>query len=216
AVDPAQPARAAWKEIVPERKDATLDSATLAGGRLGLVYLKDAVTHLEVHGLDGKLVREVALPDVGTATNVVGREDEDEAYFAFESYTHPKEIFRTSMANGGAELYSRVKVPVDPSQYETEQIFATSKDGTRVPVFDDFIAAAEELVKQGFTQPSRLAIRGGSNGGLLVSAVEMQRPDLFGAVLCHVPLVDMVRYQLFGSGKTWIPEYGSADDPAQF
>src|SRR5205823_15064298 len=123
AVDPSRPARADWSEIVPERRDATLDSRVLVGGKLSLVYLKDAVTHLEVHGLDGKLVREVPLPDVGTARNLVGREDEDEAYFAFESYTHPKEIFRTSMANGGAELYSRVKVPVDPSQYETEQIF---------------------------------------------------------------------------------------------
>ena len=289
AVDPAHPARKDWKEIVPERKDATLDSTRLAGGKLALVYLKDAVTHLEVHDLGGKLVREVALPDVGTASNLVGREDEDEAYFEFKSYTHPPEIFRTSVARGGAELYSRVKLPVDPSLYETEQIFATSKDGTRVPVFvvhrkaavrdgkapallyayggfniaitpgfrgsiypwlerggvyaeavlrggseygeewhragmlgnkqhvfDDFIAVAEELVKRGFTRPSQLAIRGGSNGGLLVGAAEIQRPDLFAVVLCHVPLIDMLRYHLFGSGKTWIPEYGSADDPEQF
>jgi prolyl oligopeptidase len=289
AVDPAHPERARWSEIVRERSDATLDSTVLVGGKLSLVYLKDAVTHLEVHGLDGKLVREVPLPDVGTARNLVGREDEDEAYFEFNSYTHPPEIFRTSVARGGAELYSRVKLPVDPSLYETEQIFATSKDGTRVPVFvvhrkgaprdgaapallygyggfniaitpvfkgniypwlerggiyaeavlrggseygedwhragmlqnkqhvfDDFISAAEALVKQGFTTPSRLAIRGGSNGGLLVAAAETQRPDLFAVVLCHVPLIDMLRYQLFGSGKTWISEYGSADDAEQF
>ncbi|HYZ88334.1 MAG TPA: prolyl oligopeptidase family serine peptidase, partial [Myxococcales bacterium] len=289
AVDPAHPERARWSEIVRERPDATLDSTVLVGGKLSLVYLKDAVTHLEVHALDGKLVRELPLPDVGTAHNLVGREDEDEAYFEFNSYTHPPEIFRTSVARGGADLYSRVKLPVDPSLYETEQIFATSKDGTRVPVFvvhrkgaprdgaapallygyggfniaitpafkgsiypwlerggvyaeavlrggseygedwhragmlqnkqhvfDDFISAAEALVKQGFTTPSRLAIRGGSNGGLLVAAAETQRPDLFAAVLCHVPLIDMLRYQLFGSGKTWIPEYGSADDPEQF
>ncbi len=193
------------------------------------------------------------------------------------------------MARGGAELYSRVKLPVDPSLYETEQIFATSKDGTRVPVFvvhrkgaardgkapallyayggfnvaitpafkgsiypwlerggvyaeavlrggseygedwhragmlqnkqhvfDDFIAAAEALVEQGLTRPSQLAIRGGSNGGLLVGAAETQRPDLFAVVLCHVPLIDMLRYHLYGSGKTWIPEYGTADDPEQF
>jgi prolyl oligopeptidase len=289
AVDPAHPARADWSEIVPERPDATLDSAVVVGGKLSLVYLKDAVTHLEVHALTGKLVREVPLPDVGTARNLVGREDEDEAYFEFTSYTHPPEIFRTSVAKGGAELYSRVKLPVDPSLYETEQIFATGNDGTRVPVFvvhgkgvprdgtapallygyggfniaitpafkgsiypwlerggiyaeavlrggseygeewhragmlqnkqhvfDDFVAAGEALVKQGLTQPARLVIRGGSNGGLLVAAAEIQRPDLFAAVLCHVPLVDMLRYQRFGSGKTWISEYGTADDPAQF
>ena len=289
AVDPARPARDAWKEIVPERKDETLDSTRLVGGKLALVYLKDAVTHLEVHDLDGELVRELPLPDLGTAGNLVGREDEDEAYFEFKSYTHPPEIFRTSVARGGAELYSRVKLPVDPSLYETEQIFATSKDGTRVPVFvvhrkgaardgkapallyayggfnvaitpafkgsiypwlerggvyaeavlrggseygedwhragmlqnkqhvfDDFIAAAEALVEQGLTRPSQLAIRGGSNGGLLVGAAETQRSDLFAVVLCHVPLIDMLRYHLYGSGKTWIPEYGTADDPEQF
>ena len=289
AVDPARPVREAWKEIVPERTDATLDSTRLVGGKLALVYLKDAVTHLEVHDLDGKLVREIALPDVGTAGNLVGREDEDEAYFEFKSYTHPPEIFRTSVARGGTEMYSRVKLPVDPALYETEQIFAVSNDGTRVPVFvvrrrgaprdgkapallygyggfnvaitpafkgsiypwlerggvyaeavlrggseygedwhragmlrnkqqvfDDFIAAAEELVRRGYTRPSRLAIRGGSNGGLLVGAAETQRPDLFAVALCHVPLIDMLRYHLYGSGKTWIPEYGTADDPEQF
>src|SRR5438132_5058576 len=88
--------------------------------------------------------------------------------------------------------------------------------GNKQHVFDDFIAAAEELVRQGYTESSRLAIRGGSNGGLLVGAAETQRPDLFAVVLCHVPLIDMLRYHLYGSGKTWISEYGSADDAAQF
>ena len=83
-------------------------------------------------------------------------------------------------------------------------------------VFDDFIAAAEHLIAAGWTRPGRLAIRGGSNGGLLVGAAMTQRPDLFAAVICAVPLLDMVRYHLFGSGKTWIPEYGSSDDPVQF
>lgn len=288
AVDPARPARAAWTEIVPERS-ANLESSTLVGGKLALVYLQDAITHLEIHELDGTLRREVPLPDVGTARNLVGREDEDEAYFEFASYTRPPEIYRTSVARGGADLYSRVKLPVDPSLYETEQIFAASKDGTRVPVFvvhrkgiardgsapallygyggfnvaitpafkgsiypwlerggvyaeavlrggseygeewhragmlgskqhvfDDFLASAEALVKEGFTRPSRLVLRGGSNGGLLVAAAEVERPDLFAAVLCHVPLIDMLRYHLYGSGKTWISEYGSADDAEQF
>ena len=83
-------------------------------------------------------------------------------------------------------------------------------------VFDDFIAAAECLVASGYTTPDRLAIEGGSNGGLLVAAVMLQRPDLFGAVICRVPVADMLRYHLFTVGRFWIPEYGSADDPAQF
>jgi prolyl oligopeptidase len=83
-------------------------------------------------------------------------------------------------------------------------------------VFDDFVGAAEHLVKEGYTKSDRLAISGASNGGLLVGAAVVQRPDLFSAVLCGVPLLDMVRYHLFGSGKTWMSEYGSADDPEQF
>ncbi|WP_234022876.1 prolyl oligopeptidase family serine peptidase [Sorangium cellulosum] len=83
-------------------------------------------------------------------------------------------------------------------------------------MFDDVIAAAEHLVRQGYTRPDRLVLEGRSNGGLLVGAAITQRPDLFKAALCQVPLMDMVRYHLFGSGKTWIEEYGSADDPEDF
>jgi prolyl oligopeptidase len=83
-------------------------------------------------------------------------------------------------------------------------------------VFDDFIAAAEWLVKNGYTSPSRLAITGASNGGLLVGAAFTQRPDIFAAVACRYPLLDMVRYQRFLVAKYWVPEYGSAEDPAQF
>ena len=280
------PASGKWTEIVPERTDAQLDDASIVGGKLALLYLKDVISHVEVHDLDGKLVREVPLPAVGTSTNLLGDEDDDEAYFQFESFTFPIEIYRTSVARGGAEPYFKLKIPVDPSAYEVEQVFTASKDGTRVPlflvhkkgaprnpatptllygyggflvseapvfspslypwleaggvyalailrgggeygeewhragmlerkqnVFDDFIAAGEYLVKEKWADPAHLAIRGGSNGGLLVGAAEVQRPDLFGVVLCHVPLLDMVRYHLFGSGKTWVSEYGSVEDP---
>ena len=288
-VDPLKPARREWKEIVPERRDATLGSASIVGGKLALSYLKDVVSHLEIHELDGALAREVTLPGIGTASHLAGDEDDDEAYYSFESFTFPPEIYRTSVQRGGAEVYFRLSVPVDPKPYLVEQVFAASKDGTRVPifvvrrkdqpldgsaktilygyggflvslqptfsaslyaflerggvyalanlrggaeygedwhragmldkkqnVFDDYIAAAEHLIKAGYTSKGKLAIRGGSNGGLLVGAAETQRPDLFGAVLCGVPLLDMVRYHLFGSGKTWISEYGSAEDAAQF
>jgi prolyl oligopeptidase len=289
AVDPSHPARAQWKEIVPERKNATLDASTIVGGKLALVYLEDVLTRLEVHEMDGKLARNLALPDLGTASYLVGREDDDEAYFSFESFTSPSSIYRTSVKDGGTELVFRSKVPIDPSRYVTEQVWASSKDGTRLPVFivhakdqkpsgdapvlltgyggflvseqpkfkgeiypwlerggvyavavlrgggeygeewhragmltrkqnvfDDFYAAAEKLVADRWTRPDLIAVRGGSNGGLLVAAAETQRPGAFGVVLCNVPLVDMVRYHLFGSGKTWISEYGSADDPEQF
>jgi prolyl oligopeptidase len=288
-VDPARPDRAGWKEIVAERPDATLEGTSIIGGHLALSYLKDAASLLEVRKLDGKVVRQVPLPSLGSVGGPIGLPDEDEAYFSFESYTVPMEIYSTSMKTGKTELYTRTKVPVDPSPFMIEQVFYPSKDGTRISmfivrrkdlkkdgaaktllygyggfqkaetplfvgsiypwlerggiyaapnlrggseygeewhkagmleskqnVFDDFTAAAEHLIKEGYTRPERLAIKGGSNGGLLVGAAMTQRPDLFGAVLCGVPLLDMVRYHLFGSGKTWISEYGSAADASQF
>ncbi len=286
--DPAKPARAAWTEIVKERADATLRSSGIVGGRLSLLYLKDVVSHLEVAELDGQPVREVALPAIGSAGGVYGREDEDVGYFTFNSFTYPNEIYEVSMKTGTSTLWFRQKVPVQPEGYAVEQIFARSKDGTRVPmfvvrgkdrpkdgtaplllygyggfrgveapsfrasiypwlerggtyavvnlrggaefgeewhragmttrkqnVFDDFAAAAEKLHADGYSKPARTVIFGGSNGGLLVGAAMTQRPELFRVVLCDVPLLDMVRYHRFGSGKTWIEEYGSAEDPAE-
>ncbi|WP_437926615.1 prolyl oligopeptidase family serine peptidase [Sorangium sp. So ce291] len=288
-VDPDRPERAAWKEIVPERPDATLDSVSVVGGHLALSYLKDASSRVEVRALDGRLVREVPLPGIGTVGGPSGLPDEDEAYFSFESFTSPQEIYATSIRTGETALYTRTEVPVDPSAFTVEQTFFPSRDGTKISmfivrrkdmkkdgssrallygyggfqisqtpsftasmypwlerggvyavanlrgggeygeawhrdgmllkkqnVFDDFIAAAEHLVREGYTRSERLVIQGGSNGGLLVGAALTQRPELFRAAVCGVPLLDMVRYHLFGSGKTWISEYGSADDPAQF
>ena len=288
SVDPRHPERDQWKEIVKE-SGASLVSSGVIGGRLAVTYLENAASKVEVRELDGTLVREVALRGVGTVGGPIGNEDEDEAYFSFESFTVPSEIYATSMKSGATTLYSKVEVPVDPSAYVVEQVFYPSKDGTRVSmfvvhrkdlvkdgssrlmlygyggfqasqtpafsasiypwlerggifavpnlrggseygeewhrggmllkkqnVFDDFIGAAEYLIRERFTQTDRLVISGGSNGGLLVGAAETQRPDLFSAVLCAVPLLDMVRYHLSGAGKTWISEYGSADDSAQF
>ena len=289
AVDPKKLDRKDWKEIVPERADATIDGASIIGGRLAVSYLKNATSALEVLELDGKKVRDVPLPGVGTVGGPSGRSDEDAAYFSFTSFTTPSEIHEMSMKTGAAKLYAKVKVPVDASPFTVEQVFYPSKDGTRVSmfvvhrkdlkkdgstrallygyggfqisetsvftasiypwlergglyavpnlrggseygdewhkqgmltkkqnVFDDFIGAAEYLIKEGYTRPDRLAIHGASNGGLLVGAAVTQRPDLFSAALCGVPLLDMVRYHLFGSGKTWIGEYGSSDDAEQF
>ena len=288
-VDPGKLGREDWREIVPERADATIDSASIIGGRLAVSYLENATSALSIHELDGAKVRDVTLPGLGTVGGPSGRSDEDEAFFSFTSFTAPSEIHEMSMKTGAVRLYSKVKVPVDTSPYTVEQVFYPSRDGTRISmfivrrkdlkkdgstramlygyggfqvsetsvftasiypwlergglyavpnlrggseygeewhrhgmllekqnVFDDFTGAAEFLIAQGYTRPDRLAIHGGSNGGLLVGAALTQRPELFSAALCSVPLLDMVRYHRFGSGKTWISEYGSADDPAQF
>lgn len=288
-VDPRKPERDAWKEIVPERADAILDGAGVIGGRLALSYLKNVTSRLEIHDLDGKLLHEVPLPGLGTMGGPSGREDEDEAYFSYESFTTPSEIHELSMKTFQTKLYSKVVVPVDPTPYTVEQVFYPSKDGTKVSmfvvhrkdlkkdgrartlmfgyggfqisetshfsasiypwlerggiyavpnlrggseygeewhkhgmllekqnVFDDLFGAAEFLIKEGFTKADRLAVYGGSNGGLLTGAAITQRPDLFSAVVCAVPLLDMVRYHKSGSGGTWVQEYGSAEDPEQF
>ena len=288
-IDPQKPDRAAWTEVIPERKDTAIDEMSVVGGRLGLVTIKDVALGLEVHTLDGKLAYQVALPEPGSVSPFVGNEDEDEAHYEFESFGRPPEIYAISMRSGKSELRSTTRVPVDPSRVLTEQRFAVSKDGTRVPyfvirdksrtldgsapallngyggfsvaltpsftssaypwieqgglyvvanlrggneygerwheagmrqnkqnVFDDYIAVAEDLIAQHYTRSDRLVLRGRSNGGLLVGAALTQRPELFRTVICGVPLLDMLRYHLYGSGKTWIAEYGSADDPTDF
>jgi prolyl oligopeptidase len=247
------------------------------------------VSQAEIRDEDGKLVRTIETPTIGALGGASGNSDDDLLYYQFQSFTYPTEVFETSVKTGKTSTFYKLKVPVDASKYAVEQIFATSKDGTRVPffvihakdmvkdgksptilhgyggfqvanppyfatsifpwlehggvwvlanlrggseygeewhrhgmrhekqnVFDDYFAVAEELVKQGFTSPGKLAALGGSNGGLLVGAAITQRPDLFRVALCAVPLLDMVRYHQFGSGKTWIEEYGSADDAADF
>jgi prolyl oligopeptidase len=288
-VDPAHVERDRWKEIVPERTDGTLESVGVVGHRLALGYLKDVVAHVELHDEDGALLRELKLPTLGSSSALGGEVDDDLAYYTFQSFTYPTEIFETSVAKGTTSTWYKLSIPVDPSQYAVEQLFATSKDGTRVPffvvhardlkkdggapailwgyggfqvaqtpvfassiypwleqggvwvsanlrggseygeawhrqgmrrdkqhVFDDYVAVAEEVIRQGFTRPAKLVALGRSNGGLLVGAAITQRPDLFGAALCGVPLLDMVRYPLFGSGKTWVEEYGSPDDTGDF
>jgi len=286
-IDPAKPDRSAWIEIVPERRDATLDEMSLVGGKLSIDYLKDVVSELEVRDLDGKLVRRVPLPAKGTASALGGNPDDDDAYFSFTSFTYPTEIYETSVKTGATKLYFKLDVPVDPTKFAVDQEFAQSRDGTRVPyfviapkgvdrtkaptlvygyggflitmsphftssaypwlehggiyvvanlrgggeygeawhqagmrhqkqhVFDDLKAVIESLNHEG-VPPEHVAVRGASNGGLLVAAAITQFPQLFKVGLCGVPLVDMLRYQKFGSGRTWIEEYGTADDPQDF
>jgi prolyl oligopeptidase len=279
----------AWQEIVPERGDAIIYRWSIVGGRLSLVTMRDAQQRLEVRELDGKLAYELMLPGAGSVSPLIGNEDEDEAYFRSEGFAVPPEIHEISVRTSKTTLRYQTRVPVDATRYVTEQLFATSKDGTRVPyfllrdrerpldgtapallygyggfsipltptftttafpwlehggvfaianlrggseygedwhlagmrhnkqhVFDDFIAVAEALVARRATSADRLVIRGDSNGGLLVGAALTQRPDLFKVALCGVPLLDMLRYELYGSGKTWIEEYGSATNAEDF
>jgi prolyl oligopeptidase len=287
AVDPRRPAREHWKEIVAEN-DGALQSIDVIGGRLVLTYLRNANTAIEVRRLDGRPLRPIALPGLGSAS-IYGRPDDDEAFVYYGGFETPSTILRTSIRSGKTTEWSRITLPIDLSFIESEQVWYPSKDGTRISmflvrrkgarptgatptllygyggfrvslepafsadwatwlemggmvaipnlrgggeygedwhkagmltakqnVFDDFIAAARYLVAEKWTSPAKLAIYGGSNGGLLVGAAMTQAPELFGAVVCAVPLLDMVRYHLAGSGRTWIHEYGSAEDPEQF
>ncbi|MBV9947873.1 MAG: S9 family peptidase, partial [Myxococcales bacterium] len=134
-VDPAHAERAAWTEIVPERADATLEGAGIVGHALSLVYLKDVVTELELRDEDGKPIRTIELPGIGSSGGLAGNVDDDLAYYAFQSFTYPTVIEETSVKAGKTGTFYRLKVPVDPSAYVVEQRFATSRDGTRVPFF---------------------------------------------------------------------------------
>ena len=288
AVDLNNPARAGWRPLIAERKDASIQGVSLARGILVVTLLKDAATRIELYALDGKPLGELPLPGIGTA-RLSTSQDRTEAFLSYASFNEPPGIYRVDLATKKSELWESPKVPVDPSTVEVKQVFYASKDGTKVPmfvvhrkglkldgtnptllyayggfnvsstpsfsatlfpwfeaggvyalaclrgggeygdawheagmlekkqnVFDDFIAAAEWLVAQKYTNPAKLAVAGGSNGGLLTGAVLTQRPELFGAVVSQVPLLDMLRYQSFLMARYWIPEYGSAEDPAQF
>jgi prolyl oligopeptidase len=277
-----------WKEIIPE-SDAVLENLSIFGGMLFAQYEKNASSQLERFDLEGKPLGDVRLPALGTAAGIGGRWDRKEMFFGFQSFTIPASVYQVDLPSGQTSLWDRVQAPIDPSAYDVKQVWFSSKDGTKIPmfvfhkkglelngknptlltgyggfnisltpsfsaarylwlehggvfavanlrggaefgedwhragmldkkqnVFDDFIAAAEFLISDQITDKDHLAIQGGSNGGLLVGAALTERPHLFRAVVCQVPLLDMLRYQHFQIAKLWIPEYGSADDPEQF
>jgi prolyl oligopeptidase len=288
-VDLKNPSPSNWREIVPAGSDA-IEGYSLAGGKLFVTYLHNVSSQIKIFDIEGKHVGEVPLPGLGASGGIVGRWNTDEAFFVFTSYVTPGAIYRYDAATRKTELWERPAVPFKSEEFETEQVWYSSKDGTKVPmflvhkkglkpdgkrnvllygyggfnlsltpsfnavaalwverggvyavanlrggsefgearhkagmldkkqnVFDDFIAAAEWLINNNYTTPSRLAIRGGSNGGLLVGAALTQRPELYRAVLCEFPDLDMIGYYRFkNNNPPALLEYGNASDPEQF
>jgi prolyl oligopeptidase len=286
-VDLTDPARENWQEIIPEC-DAVLEEFSLLGRRLVVNYTRNVSSQLKVFEPDGKYVRDISLPAIGSAW-AWGRCDSNEASLIFTSFHIPVVSYRYNVQKDTKEIWWQPKVPIDSNMFEVKQVWYQSKDGTNVPmfivhrkglnldgqnptlvtgyggfnasltprfsvdaalwieaggvyaqpnlrgggefgeewhkagmldkkqnVFDDFIAAAEWLIANGYTCPAKLAVSGGSNGGLLVGAALTQRPELFQAVVCGYPLLDMVRYHKFLIAQYWVSEYGSAEDPNQF
>lgn len=287
-IDPKHIQEKHWKTFIPEGKEV-LKGLGSAGDKIFAVYLKDVSSHINVHGHDGKLENQVQLPGLGTASGFGGQKDDTTVFYTFSSYNYPSTIFQYDLKSKKSSVFRKPELAFEPSNYEVEQIFYPSKDGTKIPmflvhrkgikkdgnnpvwlyayggfnisltpafnpavinlldqgfiyavanlrgggeygedwhkagmldkkqnVFDDFIWAAEYLIKQRYTRSGRLAIQGGSNGGLLVGAVMNQRPDLFRVGLPGVGVMDMLRFQKFTIGWNWSPEYGSSDDPKHF
>ncbi len=288
AIDITNPARENWKELIPE-SDAVLQGVTIINNQFVAEALVDAKSRLTIHELDGRRVKEIELPTIGSVAGISGEREDREMFYAFTSFTYPTSIFRYDFTTGQSTVFRAPKIDFDASQYEVKQVFYSSKDGTRVPmfivhkkglkmdgqnptylygyggfnisltpsfsisnlvwlenggifampnlrgggeygekwhqsgmfekkqnVFDDFIAAAEYLIREKYTSTPKLAIAGRSNGGLLTGACLTQRPDLFGAAIVAVGVLDMLRYHKFTIGWAWASEYGSSDDPEQF
>ncbi len=285
-VDAANPAPENWKDFIPET-DYVLSPGT--GGRYFFAeYMVDAVSKVLQYDYDGKLIGEVKLPGVGSANGFGTKKEEKELYYSFTNYKTPSSIYKYNIAEGTSELYKKPKIDFNSDNYESKQVFYTSKDGTKIPmiithkkgielngknptilygyggfnisltpsfsianavwmeqggiyavpnlrgggeygkkwhiagtkmqkqnVFDDFIAAAEYLIENKYTSSDHLAIRGGSNGGLLVGATMTQRPDLIKVALPAVGVLDMLRYHTFTAGAGWAYDYGTAEESAE-
>ncbi len=286
-IDVNDPAKENWQVVVPEAEEA-MESAGIVGGYLILDYLKDAKTQIKLHDLNGKYEREVDFPGIGSAGGFGGRRDHTETFYSFSSFNQPPSIYRYDLKSGKSTLIRRAKVDFNPDDFEVKQVFYSSKDGTKVPmfiahkkglvldgtnptllyayggfnisltpsfsiqrlqwmemggvfampnlrgggeygkewhkagtktkkqnVFDDFIAAGEYLIENKYTSSNNLGIQGGSNGGLLVGACMTQRPDLYGACLPAVGVMDMLRFHKFTAGRFWVDDYGCADESKQ-
>ncbi len=282
-VDASNPTPENWEDFIPETENVL--SPSTGGGYFFAEYMVDAVSKVLQYDYDGKLVREVKLPGVGSAGGFGAKKEEKELYYSFTNYVTPGSIYKYDIEKGTSELYRKPSIDFNPDNYESKQVFYTSKDGTKIPmiithkkgielngknptilygyggfnvsltpsfsitnavwmeqggvyavanlrgggeygkkwhnagtqmkkqnVFDDFIAAAEYLISEKYTSSDYLAIRGGSNGGLLVGATMTQRPDLMKVALPAVGVLDMLRYHTFTAGAGWAYDYGTAED----
>lgn len=283
-VDPVNPARENWKVIIPETENV-LQEVTIAGGKIIAKYMKDATNHLYGFDMMGKKLYEVQLPTLGSISDLSGSNDDSEAFYVFSSFTFPPTIFLLYTDQNVSKVFYKTEIPFNLNDYVSEQVFFTSKDGTKVPmtitykkgmkkdgknplllygyggfnisinpnfnvsripflenggiyvvanlrgggeygeawhmagtklnkqnVFDDFISAAEYLIAKGYTCKQKMAIDGGSNGGLLVGACLTQRPDLFAVAIPEVGVLDMLRYHLFTIGWSWASDYGTSEE----
>ena len=281
-VDAKNPSPDNWKDFIAETEHVLSPSS--GGGCFFTEYMVDAVSKILQYDMDGNLIREVKLPGVGNAGGFGGKKDDKTCYFSFTNYKTPGSTYKYDMESGTSELYWQPAIDFNPDEYESNQVFFTSKDGTKVPmiithkkgvelngknptilygyggfnislnpgfsitnavwmeqggiyavpnlrgggeygkkwhiagtqmqkqnVFDDFIAAAEYLIENKYTSSDYLAIRGGSNGGLLVGATMTQRPDLMRVALPAVGVLDMLRYHTFTAGAGWAYDYGTAE-----
>ncbi|WP_229740724.1 prolyl oligopeptidase family serine peptidase [Ornithinibacillus halotolerans] len=288
SVDINNPDSTKWKEIIPEQEDV-MDFVIALNDKLVVGLLHDAHHQLKIYELDGTFSHDIDLPILGSLTDITKSKEDNEIFFGVTSFLSPTVVYNYNVVTKKLNIFAESELPIDTSQFETNQIFYTSKDGTKVPmfithrknvqldgenpvilygyggfnvnmtpsfnpailrwlekggiyavavlrggteygeewhragmlenkqnVFDDFIAAGEWLIENKYTRKEKLSIMGGSNGGLLVAACMVQRPDLYGAVICRVPVIDMLRYHKFTIGRYWIPEYGSADNPEHF
>ncbi|WP_245709588.1 prolyl oligopeptidase family serine peptidase [Flavobacterium degerlachei] len=282
-VDVSNPKAENWKDFIPETENVLFPSTS--SGFIFANYMIDAVSAVKQYDYSGKLIRDIQLPGIGTAGGFGGKKKDKTVYYSFTNYTTPGTIYSLEPKSGKSAVYAKPKVDFNSDQYESKQVFYTSKDGTKVPmiitykkglklngknptmlygyggfnvnltpsfsianavwmenggvfavpnlrgggeygkkwhdagtkmqkqnVFDDFIAAAEYLIAQKYTSSDFLAIRGGSNGGLLIGATMTQRPDLMKVALPAVGVMDMLRYHTFTAGAGWAYDYGTAQD----